>query len=244
MSAQIQVQACPAHDGKLGSLSTIDPEGLRAFTHFCAKRNSPASGYNRSWLTDGPGGLHIIMQPRTLHTLELTGAIVGQTVLLAIGWGFLGAVFASDPLSVSDSLALLMFSKPTETTWIITLLATILSVATTTYGFIIFFWSIQASRWFVLLSFLSTAFKEALRHRMHKSISLIQLSAGIALASNSFLINFRHLIPTLVTMLVFGVTKLLVSRYTRCLVLQETKRSHDNTQLGCNADTDSCHLDR
>ena len=76
------------------------------------------------------------MEPRILHTLELTGAVVGQTVLLAAGWGFLGAVFASNPLSVSDSLALLMFSKPTETTWVITLLATILSVATTTYVFI------------------------------------------------------------------------------------------------------------
>ena len=160
------------------------------------------------------------MQPRTLHTLELTGAIVGQTVLLVAGWGFLGAVFVANPLIVPDSLAILMSSKPTETTWIVTLLATILSVATTTYAFVTCLWE-YISRWFALLSFLSTAFKEALRHRMHGSISLIHLSAGIAMARNSFLINFRHLIPALVTMLVFGVTKLLVSRYTGCSTLQE-----------------------
>ena len=76
------------------------------------------------------------MEPRTLHALELTGAIIGQTVLLAAAWGFLGAVFAADPLIVSDSLANLIHSKPTETTWIVTLVATMLSVATTRYAFI------------------------------------------------------------------------------------------------------------
>ena len=81
----------------------------------------------------------------------------------------------------------------------------------------------HSSRCLTSLSFLSIAFKEALRHRMHNSVSLIHLSAGIALARNSFFINFRHPIPALVTILVFGVTKLLVSRYARCSVLQETK---------------------
>jgi hypothetical protein len=72
------------------------------------------------------------MGRRILHALELAGAIVGQTVLLAAGWGFLGAVLTKDPLTVPDYLAVLMNSKPTWTTWIVTILATILSVATTT----------------------------------------------------------------------------------------------------------------
>ena len=80
------------------------------------------------------------MEPRTQHALELAAAIVRQTILLAAGWGFLVAVFANNPLIVPDSLAVLLFSKPTETTWIVTLLATILSVATTTYGFIKSLW--------------------------------------------------------------------------------------------------------
>lgn len=42
---------------------------------------------------------------------------------------------------------------------------------------------------------------------------MIHLSSGIALARNSFFINFRHPIPAMVTLAVFGVTKLLVSRY-------------------------------
>ena len=78
---------------------------------------------------------------------------------------------------------------------------------------------------------------------MHKPISLIHLSGGIALINHSPLINSRHLVPTLCTMLVIGMTKLLVSRYTRCSVL-EIKRSHAITQLGCIADTDSCPFDR
>ncbi|KAG8213419.1 hypothetical protein J3R82DRAFT_11921 [Butyriboletus roseoflavus] len=137
------------------------------------------------------------MEIRTLHTLELTAAVAGQTILLAAGWGFLGVVFASNPLTVPDYFAVLMNSRPTETTWITTLVATGLSVATNT--------------------FLAIAFKEALRHRMHKSISLIHLNGGIALARSSFLINFRHLFPTLVTLVVFGLTRLLVSSWTALL---------------------------
>ncbi|KAI9568243.1 hypothetical protein HD554DRAFT_2101097 [Boletus coccyginus] len=137
------------------------------------------------------------MEPRTLHILELTAATAGQTVLLAAAWGLLGAVFVYDPLVVPDFLATLIFRKPTETTWIVTLLATLLAVATTTV--------------------LSTAFKEALRRRMHKPISLIHLSGGIALARNSFLISFRHPVPALVTLVVFGVTKLLVSSWAALL---------------------------
>jgi hypothetical protein len=162
------------------------------------------------------------MEPRTRHTLELTAAVVGQTVFLVAGWGFLVAVITKGFLIVPDYLAFLMNSMPTVTTWILTLLATILSVMTTTYGLIIFLREYH-SRWFTLLSFLSIAFKEALRHRMHAPISLIHLSGAIAMTRNSFLINSRHRIPTLVTMLVFGLTKLLVSRYTRYSVFQEIK---------------------
>jgi len=75
----------------------------------------------------------------------------------------------------------------------------------------------------LLPSVLSIAFKEALRRRMHKPISLIHLSGGIALARNSFFFSFRHLIPTIATLMVFGVTKLLVSRYATCSVPQEMK---------------------
>lgn len=100
--------------------------------------------YNRyGWLPDD--GLYAIMKPRTLHTLELTAAVVGQTLLLAAGWGFLGAVFVYDPLIVPDSLAVLMLSKSTAK--IVTLIATVLSIATTTYGFVRSSWD-YPSRWF------------------------------------------------------------------------------------------------
>lgn len=80
------------------------------------------------------------MEPRTLHILELTAATLGQTILLAAAWGFFGAVFDHDPLVVPDSLATLIFRKPTETTWIVTLVATLLSIATTTYDFVRVVW--------------------------------------------------------------------------------------------------------
>ncbi|KAI9568245.1 hypothetical protein HD554DRAFT_786849 [Boletus coccyginus] len=142
-------------------------------------------------------GLHTIMEPRTFHILELSAATVCQTILLVAAWGFFGAVFDQDPLIVSDSLATLIFRRPTETTWIVALVATLLSIVTTTV--------------------LSIAFKEALRRRMHKPISLIHLSGGIALARNSFLFSFRHLIPTFATLVVFGVTKLLVASWAALL---------------------------
>ena len=196
----------------------------RVFTRFCEKWDSRGCNYKIAAMsfTNGPGGLHTVMEPRTRHALELAAAVVCQTILLAAWWGFMGAVFACNPLIFSDYFADLMFSKPTEKTWVVTLLATILSVATTTYGCIKLSRE-YPSQWFTLFSFLSIAFKEALRHRIHRSISLIHLSGGIALTRNSFFINFRHPTPALVTILVFGVTKLLVSRYTGCSVLQGIK---------------------
>jgi len=201
----------------------LGPEAGSSQT-FHAKLNSRRWNYIIvcSLLTDGTGGFHTIMEPRTLHILELTAATIGQTVLLAAAWGFFGAVFDHDPLIVPDSLATLIFRNPTETTWIVTLMATLLSIATTTYDFVKVLRK-YPSCWFILPSFLSIAFKEALRRRMHKPISLIHLSGGIALARNSFFFSFRHLIPTVATLMVFGVTKLLVSRYATCSVLQEMK---------------------
>ncbi|KAG6380455.1 hypothetical protein JVT61DRAFT_8596 [Boletus reticuloceps] len=137
------------------------------------------------------------MEPRTLHALEFTVAIIGQTLLLAAGWGFLGTVFVRNPLIASDPFSDFINSKPTVTTWIVTLVATVVSVATTT--------------------FLSITFKEALRHRMHEPISLIHLSSGITLTRSSFVINLRHLTPTIATLVVFGLTRLLVSSWTALL---------------------------
>ena len=80
------------------------------------------------------------MRVRVLHILELTTAVVCQTLLLAAGWGFFGAVFVNNPLIVPDYLAVFMHSRPTETTWITTLVATVLSIATSAYGFNLVVW--------------------------------------------------------------------------------------------------------
>ena len=75
------------------------------------------------------------MKTQTLHILKFVTAIIGQTILLAAAWGFLSAVFIDNPLYVPDSFANLMFSRLIETTWVVTPVATVVSVATTTYSF-------------------------------------------------------------------------------------------------------------
>ncbi|KAF8452876.1 hypothetical protein L210DRAFT_3639318 [Boletus edulis BED1] len=127
------------------------------------------------------------MDPRSLHALEFTVAIIGQTLLLAAGWGFLGIVFLQNPLIAPDPVSDFVNSKPTVTTWVVTLVATVMSVATTT------------------------------KHCGIESISLIHLSGGIALTRSSFVIDICHLTPTIATLVVFGLTRLLVSSWTALL---------------------------
>ncbi|KAF8440555.1 hypothetical protein L210DRAFT_3669836 [Boletus edulis BED1] len=145
------------------------------------------------------------MESRTLHALEFTVAIIGQTLLLAAGWGFLGTVFVQNPLTAPDRLADFIYSKPTVTTWIVTLVATVVSVATATYGLI------EVSQG---VSFSIICVTQLPIDRFQGSIAT---SGGIALTRNSFVINFRYLIPTFMTLAVFGLTKLLVSSWTALL---------------------------
>lgn len=68
------------------------------------------------------------------HLLKLIGAGVGQTLLFVFAWGFYGAVWLRDPLPVSYKVAHLMVDYPSETTLVVTLVGTVLSVLTTSYA--------------------------------------------------------------------------------------------------------------
>ncbi|KAH7882016.1 hypothetical protein F5I97DRAFT_1911081 [Phlebopus sp. FC_14] len=118
-------------------------------------------------------------------------------LILGFAWAFLGAVLVRDPLTLPDSVSHLMHVKPTESTLVVSLIATVLAVATSIC--------------------LSIAVKEALRHRMWSPISLAQVNAGVALARGSHIMNQRHLLLTLGTLFVYGLIRLMVSSWTTLL---------------------------
>ncbi|KAG2052531.1 hypothetical protein BDR06DRAFT_887538 [Suillus hirtellus] len=129
--------------------------------------------------------------------VHYTVIIITQIFILAFGYGFLGAVAYYEYLAPSDSVCELMRSYPGEVTMLVTLIATVLSVITATL--------------------FTLSVKEALRHRICQPISLIQLSAGIALAQGSHILNHRHMTLTVFTLFVFGVLKLLTAGWTTLL---------------------------
>ncbi|KAG1848809.1 hypothetical protein C8R48DRAFT_614514 [Suillus tomentosus] len=129
--------------------------------------------------------------------VHYTVIIISQIFILAFGYGFLGAVAYYEYLAPSDPVCELMRSYPGEVTMLVTLIATVLSVITATL--------------------FTLSVKEALRHRICQPISLIQLSAGIALAQGSHILNHRHMTLTVFTLFVFGVLKLLTAGWTTLL---------------------------
>ncbi|KIJ61777.1 hypothetical protein HYDPIDRAFT_31105 [Hydnomerulius pinastri MD-312] len=137
------------------------------------------------------------MKPVHWHSTKLLLAGLAQAIILAFAWGFLGAVLLREPLTLSDSVSRFMHLEPTESTLVVTLISTVLALATG--------------------ACFSTAVKEALSHRMYKPISLIKLSGGIALARGSFLTSFGHLGLTIGTLVIYGVTRLMVSSWATLL---------------------------
>ncbi|KAF9218267.1 hypothetical protein BS17DRAFT_823283 [Gyrodon lividus] len=121
-----------------------------------------------------------------------------QTLVLTTAWAFFAAVRASDPLHLSDSAAHWVHDNPTETTLIVTILATFLSVVTG-----------------ICFSF---AVKQALTQRVAKKpMSLVELSAGVAFAKNSFVLKRAYVLLTIKTLAVFGAFTLLTSNWTTLL---------------------------
>ncbi|KAG2137855.1 uncharacterized protein EDB93DRAFT_1090990 [Suillus bovinus] len=129
--------------------------------------------------------------------VHYTVIIISQIFILAFGYGFLGAVAYYEYLAPSDTVCELMRSHPGEVTMLVTLIATVLSVITATL--------------------FTLSVKEALRHRICQPISLIHLSAGVALAQGSHLLNHRHMKLTVLTLFIFGVLKLLTAGWTTLL---------------------------
>ncbi|KAG2031061.1 hypothetical protein BDR03DRAFT_139686 [Suillus americanus] len=118
-------------------------------------------------------------------------------VILAFGYGFLGAVTYLQYIAPSDPVCELMRSYPGELTMVVTLIATVLSVTAATL--------------------FTLSVKEALRHRMWKPISLIHLSTGVALAQGSHILKHRYMGLTVLTLFIFGMLRLLTAGWTTLL---------------------------
>ncbi|KAG2363874.1 hypothetical protein BDR07DRAFT_1331425 [Suillus spraguei] len=131
------------------------------------------------------------------HFLWHAAVISCQVIILAFGYGFLGAVFYYDYLSPPDQVSNLWRHRPEELTLVVTLIATVLSVITTTL--------------------FTISVKEALRHRMSWPISLVQLSAGVALTKGTYILRPEYFRLTTLTLFVFGVLRLLTAGWTTLL---------------------------
>ncbi|KAG1890462.1 uncharacterized protein F5891DRAFT_126025 [Suillus fuscotomentosus] len=130
---------------------------------------------------------------RLLHT----AIISSQAIILVFGYTFLGTVLYYDYLSLPDQVSNLWSHYPGELAMIASLIATVLSV-TTAAAF-------------------TFSIKEALRHRILQPISLVQLSAGVALAKGSIMLRPEHLRLTTMTLFAFGVLRLLTAGWTTLL---------------------------
>ncbi|KAG2121771.1 hypothetical protein BD769DRAFT_984557 [Suillus cothurnatus] len=120
-----------------------------------------------------------------------------QIFILAFGYGFLGVVAYLQYLAPPDSVCELMRSYPAEVTMIVTLIATMLSVTAATL--------------------FTLSVKQALRHRMWKPISLIHLSAGVALAQGSHILELRYIGLTVLTLFILGMLRLLTAGWITLL---------------------------
>ncbi|KAG2354565.1 hypothetical protein BDR07DRAFT_1464984 [Suillus spraguei] len=118
-------------------------------------------------------------------------------MILGFGYGFLGSVLYHGYLSPSDQVSNLWKNHPQELTMAITSIATVLSVTTATL--------------------FTISMKEALRHRISRPISLVQLSAGVALTKGTTILRPEYFRLTTLTLFVFGVLRLLTAGWTTLL---------------------------
>ncbi|KAG0694961.1 hypothetical protein DFH29DRAFT_1072661 [Suillus ampliporus] len=123
--------------------------------------------------------------------MNSSAIIIIQFIILAFGYGFLGAILYYDYLAPPDRISNLLRQYPGELTMVVTLIATVLSVANA----ILF----------------SMSIREVLRHRMSRPIPLIQLSASVALAKGSVILRPEYLRLTILTLFVYGVQRLLTA---------------------------------
>ncbi|KIJ17974.1 hypothetical protein PAXINDRAFT_97529 [Paxillus involutus ATCC 200175] len=129
--------------------------------------------------------------------IRFVGIVVAQLLILIFASSWLAVEIAQQCISFNGFLTRMIVAQPRISTTVVTLMATALSLAST--------------------ALFCLSVKEAMRHFLWKPRPLVQVSAGVALVKGSHIFRPEYLKLTLITWLVFGVLKLLVTGWTTLL---------------------------
>ncbi|KAG1898657.1 uncharacterized protein F5891DRAFT_1237123, partial [Suillus fuscotomentosus] len=139
------------------------------------------------------------VQIRMSATSLLLFTIFGQTVIMGFAWGFTGAILYTGVLALPDNAVHLIVEHPTVLTLIVTLISTALSITTS--------------------MFFTFALKEALRHHLSGlSITLFKLRTAIALSRTTWVLRWRFLKLSLLTLVVYAMVTFLSTSWNTFLL--------------------------
>ncbi|OAX39860.1 hypothetical protein K503DRAFT_865091 [Rhizopogon vinicolor AM-OR11-026] len=139
---------------------------------------------------------------RHTHLLLLT--IFGQTVIMSFACGFTGGILFEKVIPLPDHVVRLIVEYPTELTLIVTLISTALSMITSGHASIYMFFTF--------------AVKEALRHHLSGPMTLFKLRTAIALSRPSWVLRWKYLKLSALTLVVFAMIGFLNSSWSTLLL--------------------------
>ncbi|KAF9235415.1 hypothetical protein BU15DRAFT_64862 [Melanogaster broomeanus] len=128
---------------------------------------------------------------------RLIGIVVAQLCIFIFACSWLGEEITRECISFNSFLTQMINAEPRISTTVVTLMATVLSLAST--------------------ALLGHSIKEATRHMLWKPRTLIEVSAGVALVEGSFWFKPKHLWLSVRILFVYGVLQLLVTGWTTLL---------------------------
>ncbi|KAG1837656.1 hypothetical protein DFJ58DRAFT_815425, partial [Suillus subalutaceus] len=135
---------------------------------------------------------------RLSATTLLLVTIFGQTVIMGFAWGFTGGILFADVLALPDHIVHLIIAYPTVLTLIVTLISTTLSIITS--------------------MFFTFAVKEALRHHLSGPMTLFKLRTAIALSRPTWVLRWRSLKLSALTLAVYAVITFLNTSWSTLLL--------------------------
>ncbi|KAG2045637.1 hypothetical protein BDR06DRAFT_978070 [Suillus hirtellus] len=145
------------------------------------------------------GFIDWVFSQRLSATSLLLFTIFGQTVIMSFAWGFTGAILYTGVLTLPDNVVYLIVGHPTVLTLIVTLIATALSITTST--------------------FFTFSLKEALRYHLSGlSITLFKLRTAIALSRTTWVLRWRFPKLSLLTLVVYAMVTFLSTSWSTLLL--------------------------
>ncbi|KAG1743039.1 hypothetical protein EDB19DRAFT_1699533 [Suillus lakei] len=135
---------------------------------------------------------------RLSPTSLLLLTIFGQTLIMGFAWGFTGGLLFTGVLALPDHIVHLIVEYPTVLTLIVTLISTALSIITS--------------------MFFTFAVKEALRHHLSGPITLFRLRTAIALSRPTWVLRWRSLKLSVLTLVVYSVITFLNTSWSTLLL--------------------------